>query len=445
MIEEIKEQVYALHDYIMEKPNQILRIFQDFFGEDKVDMQGFPSKEEFYSILSTERMGDSVSFAMLQDSTEYAGMSEAEQTLVDNLWSTKYSNIGAITKDVTLAKYFLPLMREALSSRLFSKLFILVYFPVVKVTNEFNKSVNIRDLWVKVPFDYNGRGKGYFGMNRSYYTLDQFRSRYLHSHVASIPIHNFEKFQTPCTGTGPINDTLSTLAIRYDEAIWQLLCLEISRYVRVESISGVPHHRLENITILQGSSTTKRFSATGLRSRIRYNSVFSGSSILSDFIKYLLSTKKLKFSYSNGSYKLGMPYTNTVILISNEFINWYNIRYKEGFFQETLETLYNKNIVAECMVLNNKIYTNLPRVNSGFPELQYSGSKICKFKGENITLVISDRDPLLEGASNNRVIILNLRYIDIIVCNILRILNYGYGREENNKSGVGISSTTRYI
>lgn len=31
----------------MEKPKRILEIFSDYFGEDKVDMQGFRTKEEF--------------------------------------------------------------------------------------------------------------------------------------------------------------------------------------------------------------------------------------------------------------------------------------------------------------------------------------------------------------------------------------------------------------
>ena len=323
MTEEIKKQVHELYDSIMERPNQILQFFQDFFGEGRVDMQGFPSKDEFYGNLSTRMIDSFITREEVINSTAYRNMSGEDQLLVRTFWDNEEAWSYSVTTDAVLAQYFLPIMREKLGNMVFNDLFILIYFPTVRITNEFDKYVDIKELWLKVPFNWQGKGKGYFGVNRSNYPLNQFKHGYMHSHVSSIPRSNFENFQTPCTGRGPINSTLSTLAIGYDEAIWQLLCLELDRYVRVESIDGVPHHRLENIPAPEMGDAKDKFSMQSLRGVVHYSSIF-GREQFKLFIKYLLETKKIRFNYSNGSYGIGMSFIDTVVLISNEFISWYN-------------------------------------------------------------------------------------------------------------------------
>ena len=39
MNELIESKIEELYSLLMDKPNQVLAIFNDFFGEDKVDMQ----------------------------------------------------------------------------------------------------------------------------------------------------------------------------------------------------------------------------------------------------------------------------------------------------------------------------------------------------------------------------------------------------------------------
>ena len=67
------------------------------------------------------------------------------------------------------------------------------------------------------------------------------------SHVHGIPFNRFTDFKSPCLGSGPIKSTVATLALGYDEAIRQLFCLELDKYVRVESIAGIPYRYLEKI------------------------------------------------------------------------------------------------------------------------------------------------------------------------------------------------------
>lgn len=428
----------------MERPNQILQFFQDFFGEGRVEMQGFLTEDELYTYLSVNPLGTFIEWANITDSSAYQNMNREDREVINLFWTAEGANNETVTSDSALAKYFLPVIKEKIANTMFNNLFILIYFPTVRITNEYDKYVDIKDLWLKVPFNWNGKGKGYFGVNRSNYPLNHFKSRYMHSHVSSIPTSNFENFQTPCTGRGPINSSLSTLAIGYDEAIWQLLCLELDRYVRVESIGGVPYYRLENISAPEMGDAKDRFSMQSLKGRIPWSILF-GKEQFRSFIKHLLETKKIRFNYVNGSYGLGMSFIDTVVLISNEFISWYNTEYNKHTIDINYADLVSNGIIKECIITNGKVYVPKPVRRGGSDDYQrYVGRKICTFKGRDITLTI---DGVLssEEESLNRTRILNLQYIEAIVCSILRILNYGYGREEKSKTSTGVSPQTRYI
>lgn len=444
MTEEIKKQVHELHDSIMERPNQILQCFQDFFGEGRVEMQGFYTKDELYTYFSRTPLGTFMEWSNIVNSPAYQNMNKEDRDLVNLFWTAEGANNETVVSDSALAKYFLPIIKEKIANTMFNNLFILIYFPTVRITNEYDKYVDIKELWLKVPFNWMGKGKGYFGVNRSNYPLNQFKNGYMHSHVSSIPTEDFEKFQTPCTGRGPINSSLSTLAIGYDEAIWQLLCLELDRYVRVESIDGVPHHRLENIPVSEMGDAKDKFSMQSLRGVIPRSGIF-GREQFKPFIKHLLETKKIRFNYSNGSYGIGMSFIDTVVLISNEFISWYNTEYNKHTFDISYADLVSEGIINECIITNGKVYIPEPvRRGSRDDYQRYVGRKICTFKGREITLTI---DGILssEEESLNRTRILNLQYIEAIVCSMLRILNYGYGREERSETSAGVSPQTGYI
>ena len=444
MTEEIKKQVHELHSSIMESPNQILQFFQDFFGEGRVEMQGFLTEDELYTYLSETPLGTLLEWSNIVDSSAYQNMNKEDRDIINLFWTAEGANNETAVSDSALAKYFLPIIKEKIANSRFNDLFILIYFPTVRITNEYDKYVDIRDLWLKVPFNWQGKGKGYFGVNRSNYPLNQFQYGYMHSHVASIPRGNFENFQTPCTGRGPINSTLSTLAIGYDEAIWQLLCLELDRYVRVESIDGVPHRRLENIPAPEMGDARDKFSMQALVGVVHYNNVF-GKEQFKPFIKYLLKTKKIRFNYSNGSYGLGMSFIDAVVLISNEFISWYNTEYKKHTFDISYADLVSLGVINECIITNGKVY--IPRTvrrGSSNDYQRHVGKKICTFKGREITLTIDGVLPS-EEESLNRTRILNLQYIEAIICSMLRILNYGYGREERSETSAGVSPQTGYI
>ena len=42
-----EQEIKTLYEEVMEYPNRILEIFNDFYGEENVDMQGFPTFDSF--------------------------------------------------------------------------------------------------------------------------------------------------------------------------------------------------------------------------------------------------------------------------------------------------------------------------------------------------------------------------------------------------------------
>ena len=212
--------VNQLYQHLFEKPLSIYDTFKGFFGEDFVDMQSKnPSSIKEYL------------FAKICD----------EEFIIKGSKEEDF-NIPFEVSDEQLEEL------EAVSEN--KRFIIYVWWPRVTVTNEYDKSVNIQDLYAKIeiqndgciPYECCG-----FRLNRATYTREQFVSDYLHSHIRAIPKNDFTKFMEPCLGTGPIRNTIVTLKNNYDETTWMLFCQELSVYVTVESIIGGPWRRMENI------------------------------------------------------------------------------------------------------------------------------------------------------------------------------------------------------
>ena len=183
-----------LHKELMEKPLKVYEIFKDFFGENLVDLQGFPDL-----IPESPALGES----------GYSG-------------------------------------------------YIIVRFPHVTVTNEHERSVDIREVYVKLKIDHTGSLIGKFQLSRAHFPMSHIRSNYAHSHIPGIPSLD-SPFLDPCLGSGPINNTINSLNVDFDEDLWNLFCLELQKYVGTESVSGVPYRYLEHIGVDRFSSSVNTF------------------------------------------------------------------------------------------------------------------------------------------------------------------------------------------
>lgn len=427
MNELIKSKIEELYSLLMDKPNQVLAIFNDFFGEDKVDMQGFISVDELKSWLSVIPISTYISRRSLDMSMEdyntYSSQSltdlkgEVLDLVLDQLCSWETVNYIGDTR--------------------FSSGFILVHFPHVRITNEYNRFVDINHLYAKIKVLHNGSMNGYFSLNRAEYTYLHISSGYMHSHVGNIPTSDFTEFQIPCTGTGPINNTISNLSNEFDSDIWRLFCLELSKYVEVESIAGTPYHRLENLGTSNMGAGESVFRVVN---QLRYEDSIKG--IIKEFVPYFIKQGKLKFNYANGSYSIGMSFTEYILVISNEFIDWYNKKFNNKEWKYTFSTLKRSDVLKEGIIANNKIYYENPsrNVNSC---AAYNGKRMCTFKGKDVLINIVDINEVKEY---NKSIILNTNIALYILSKILRVINYRYGKaEQRDQEGNRISEKVRYF
>lgn len=425
----IEEKIEELYNSLMDKPLRVLGIFNDFFGEDKVDMQGYWSLDKFKSWMNIEPLSTYIPDGNIV-SMNMDGWGMYKTWSITDLPGDQVEKVVNVLTNTTV--------KERIGNAKFNGIFILVHFPHVRVTNEHDRFVDINHLWAKVKVSYNGTLNGGFTLNRSEYTLLHIRSHYMHSHISSIPTGDFTQFQNPCTGRGPINGTISALNRDYDEDMWNMFCLELSKYVTVESVAGVPYNYLEKLGTNDMEVGVDRF--------ITYLSPnYYGSVITSDkfreFVRYFISSKKLKFNYVNGSYSIGMSLIEFIVLISNEFIKWYNDQFNKEELTAKFADLKRHGILRECIIDNGKIYYDRGRNNVN-NYAQYIGKKVCVFKGREITVDITD---IAEVRNENKSIILNTQTALYILNIILKVLNYRYGRNKATHESNQLGTEVRYL
>lgn len=434
VVKTIEEKIEGLYNSLMEKPLRVLSIFNDFFGEENVDMQGYWPLNRFKSWMSAEPISTYIPNSAVAGITSNDWNMYRTWSIVDLPESLAMQVINAFNSGAA----YHGVIVNRIGNTKFNNIFILVHFPHVRVTNEHDRYVDINHLWAKVILSYNGTMNGGFSLNRSEYTMLHISSRYMHSHVSSIPFSDFSQFQPPCTGSGPINGTISALNRDYDEDTWNMFCLELSKYVTVESIAGRPYHCLERLGTDNMNVGIDRFIA--YLAPDYYGGALSHSD-LKRFVEYFIKSKRLKFNYVNGSFSIGMSLIEFIVLISNEFIKWYNNQFNEGNVTANLNTLKRYNVLKECIIDNGKIYYENAAANVN-NYAQYIGKKVCIFKGKEVTVDITD---IAEVRNDNKSLILDTQTSLYILTIILKVLNYRYGRSKATHKDNQIGTEVRYL
>ena len=414
----------------------VYEIFKDFYGEALVDLQGIITLEEAIDCISRKWTGELTS-------RRDTGISMGDWDKIANI------NISSVPEDYLkiIDKAASP-MRKYLSRN--CNVFILVWFPLVTITNEHNRSTEIQDLYAKVNLCFNGSMDGKFTLNRATYSMQHMASDYMHSHVSSIPKSNFKEFMSPCTGSGPINDTISSLSRDFDADLWQLFCLELSKYVTVESIAGTPYKYLEKLGTNNMSTQDNRYEISHPQiPPLWFHHLDGGRSLTKEdfvsFLKYLLEHNDLKYGYSKGAYIIGLSHLEVITLVSNTFITWYNINYNLAFATEhpwgTYESLLGANILRKCKVANNQIYYN-ENSQSSQRFNRYVGKEVCTFKGNIIKIKLLEYK---RGAEENESIILHPTIISYIINKILMTINYEYSNNSEGRTSSGTSQGVRFL
>lgn len=396
--------VNQLYQYLFEKPLAIYEIFKGFFGKDFVDIQTCQGRE----------------------------LSSFKEYLLAKICDESFMPKEAAEEEYNLSFNITEMQLKELKTTLEDKrLIIYVWWPRVTVINEYNKSVNIQDLYAKIeiqndgtiPYECNG-----FRLNRATYTREQFLSNYMHSHINTIPKNNFTQFQIPCLGRGPIISTIGTLKNEYDETTWMLFCQELSMYVTVESISGGPYHRMETIGNVSLDSMYTGYTLN-YAGKVDFLSLFTNDD-LKKFIKYYLKHGHLSLGYMNSAFTWSMPYYEYIIDISNSFIDFYNKYYSTT--AGNLDNCFSKGMLKQVIVADGKFYNegdyNSFDINN-FSE--YQNKLILTFKGKEIrTTIINNK----QGSEATLTTVISNNVAMFILQKILRTINFRYKNEHNNKN-----------
>jgi len=387
----------------------VYEVFKNFYGEEFTDLQGIPSDEELSDMLRV--------FWDIQPvgSDSYELDDEDYTTL-----KSRYDNTRAI---------------------------IMVWWPSVTVSNENDRSILIHDLYARVDLTPDGRipyEMTGFKLNRTTFTDVQFESGYIHSHVPSRC--GLPNFQNPCLGRGPIRNTIADLKNNYEEALWMLFCQELSLYVTVESLTGGPYIKLEEVSNLHRSLTYSNFTLGSYGDIKSYiirrceNNHINFEEALKDFTKYYISQGTFPVSYTNGEYICSLSYFDYMISISNAFISWFNMKGRRNMLSFIREYIVEKVVAKE-----GKFY-RLGSSTSRSSSDTYEGQTVLTFKGNDIPLRIIHTD---SEQDTHTVTLLDHDIAMCIYTGILKIINYRYKNEHHNtnpgRTSAQTYQTVRYL
>jgi hypothetical protein len=398
-LDELRQKIFG-------KVYDVYDVFKNYFGEEFTDLQELPN----------------------------------DSRLTDAVYAC--TDIGDIDPDspIELSDEDFITIRSRFNN---TKGLVMVWWPNVIVTNENNRSVKIKDLFAKIEVTLDGtipmENHG-FQLTRSTFSRVQASSGYVHSHVPShYDWNHVPEFSNPCLGTGPIKRTIVSLKTDNSTEMWMLFCNELALYVTVESLTGGPYKKLEQIGYYKTSIGYTTYTKEKTISR-SFGLSPSDKDRLQEFAYYYITHGHLAINYCEGEFCAGMPYFDFMIDISNNFIEWFNAN---GTI-ETKNRLLDKHIIEETTVKEGQFYV-IQKASTRDIE-NCNGCYMFVFKGKRITLHIEDDE---EQEEHRTTLILNHKLAMFILCNILRIINYHYTNGNTNNTEAGqsapVSQTVYYV
>lgn len=405
----LKRLYEDLDNYLknQEEIQDIYQVFVDFYGEDNVDLHNSFDLNTFqnylYNTLYTNLIADVISTNL-----KNCPIRELKHLIAE------YKE----NKNIYLKKFI-----SLYSSTFYN--YIIVYFPKITVTNEFNNSVDIEEVYIRVPITFNGKMVSNFEIIRTKYSYNQYKSGYMHSHAHSGISGTSADWRSMCLGSGPLVTTTHTLKDSYDIDIWRLFCLELDEYLKVESISGVPYIRMDRI------GDISNYTPYIINSNTSYsNNYIISIPLVKDFLKYLFNKLLLEnidyFSFRDKSICLALSNEQFAIVISKYFIEYCNslnteLNINDIIFNYLVKVKRNINGILnyESDKSNNNININ-------------SNNFILCFKGKSVYMKV---DMPKDLNKDKNIYLLKPNIVNTILHYLINIINYGNTKEfaTNNK------------
>ena len=421
MTEEIEQKLRTIYNNILGKAIEIVTIFEEQFGEEYVDVKFLHTFDEWVEGLNKNTLGYFISD--FNGSNQYGNYSIDREDYDKNGRGKPFLEY---IPDLGLLDFLYPAFEQMLKSR---DPEILIHFPTVRVTNEHDKYIDIYDLYAHVQFNYEGKLTDGFKLLKATYTYDQLMSGYSHSHLPSVyNASSIREWRYPCLGNGPIERTQERLYRNYNKDVWGLFAYELSKYVTVESLTGGPYIRLENI----GKNSNQLYSSNyhfGTLDDYELRGYDNIRHMLKLFINYYIEHNDIKLNYVNGHYCLGEDVFTFVIKLSNALINYINDN-PDKLVNIPQYTALKDKVFQEVTIRNEMFYAE--GGNGRFTERDIQNMEqitLFSFKGKPVHIKVI-RNAV---SSNNTVLIIREYVYEIIMTAILTSINYKYG--QINKRG----------
>lgn len=367
-------------------------------------------------------------------STEYI---RKIKEILDDYFGEEYVSIPVLEEDSD--EYFPKIIRncnyttaEEILGGVNRAFDVIIYYPKVTVTNEYNHSVDITDVYIGLEIDILGQLETTFTLLRTSYTSDQLNVGYCHSHVPRVNPDNIFNWHHPCLGNGPIKNTITSLIKGFDEELWKLFCVELNSYIHTESISGGPYIRLSSVGGASYSSLTPVIFDSN--SSNICGSVFPNRIII-EFIKYFIKNNTIKFNYADSHYGLGYSNRDKAVILSYEFMKFFTennelfISDRQGFDIE--KCIESELLYKIYMNENSEICTNYSTLPTAENYQSLNNQNVLKFKNQWVksNLIINTK-----SESNLVGYLLSMNNIQRIEKLISIIIDYGYKENRSNQT-----------
>lgn len=364
------ETIKSWYKDCLENIQTVHSIFINTFGEDRVDLQGVLSEDDFVS----QMLGKLITLP-------------EKATML----------IGDVSEDdfIVYQERLRNVLRQNLNNAI-----IIVHFPELTITNERGRTHLIRDMYARVVLSPNGKLHSGPQFHRATFTHAECKNNYLHSHVRTIRFDHLTEWQGGCLGSGPIRDTISRLSIDFSWEDWTLFAVQLDQYVHVESLEGGPYHRMESVGPNNGRWREQhdivRFPRLSLPLLYSVSNVmvplfsenFTGehfSEFVTYFCKHFRETG-LFIAFANDHYFWGSPVIETVEKMSNMFIEWFNTKRHLGEITATCEELLQNSIIKNSIVRNGRLINYIPKSTTDNRNYAiYEGTHLFYFKGNPVT------------------------------------------------------------
>ena len=380
-MEDFIEEIYS---NALARSRGIASICSHYFDEENVDLQ-YREFEHVYSRLQSMNVNDVLDRSLLfSDNDALEWYEELQQEYINSSDKKIFTE-----KNIQLfRKYYDLILPAKILEHASPK--ILIKIPETTITNEFNVSQKIYDLYFKINLSSNVLDN--LTINRTTFQASHFNSSYMHSHVSTGA---FLDWGEPCFGNGPIKEIVRQCKTRISDDLILQLCLEMQRYSQIESIAGGPYIKMDDINdpkLVKKLHDIK--TEISLTQQSHTNAVVATNKNL---LTRIIRNKSLRSFNIDGVNIVGTEFKDAAFAITKEYL----LLLKETLGNEAAHKIVSMDIDNKTLIpydISNGVIkkVSFESGSSGRSDFNRDGEEMFKFKGEYTKLKILDSNEINE-------------------------------------------------